>query len=52
MDRTINIVQVGVGSWGKNLLRNFYNHPQIKLKAVCDINEKELANVKPALGSI
>ena len=40
------MVQIGVGSWGKNLLRNFYNHPQVNLKKVCDISDDVLTRVK------
>ena len=47
MDNTkIGMVQIGVGNWGKNLLRNFYNHPQIELKAVCDVNADTLSRLK------
>jgi len=46
MNQKVNIVQVGVGNWGKNLLRNFYSHPKVNLKAVCDINDDTLAKVK------
>lgn len=45
MDK-IGMVQIGVGNWGKNLLRNFYNHPQIEMKAVCDVNPDTLARIK------
>jgi predicted dehydrogenase len=46
MNQTINLVQIGVGNWGKNLLRNFYNHPQVNLKAVCDVSDDVLTRVK------
>ncbi|MDH7599229.1 MAG: Gfo/Idh/MocA family oxidoreductase [Sedimentisphaerales bacterium] len=42
----INIAVVGVGSWGKNLVRNFATAPRCNLKYVCDINEKTLAAQK------
>jgi len=45
-NKKIGMVQIGVGNWGKNLLRNFYNHPQVDLKTVCDVNEETLARVK------
>ncbi len=46
MEQTVNIVQIGAGNWGKNLLRNFYNHPQVNLKAVCDSSDAVLNRVK------
>ena len=36
MDKTINIAQVGVGYWGKNLLRNFAGLPHVNVVAACD----------------
>lgn len=44
---TITIGQIGVGNWGKNILRTFYNHPQIRVKHVCELNpdtQKRIAN--------
>ncbi len=35
-DRTIGIAQVGVGYWGKNLLRNFAGLPGVEVLAACD----------------
>lgn len=32
----INLAQIGLGRWGPNLFRNFYDHPQVDLKLVCD----------------
>lgn len=46
MDQKINVVQVGVGNWGKNLLRNFYNNPHVHVKAVCDSSDAVLNRVK------
>ena len=46
MSDKINVVQVGVGNWGKNLLRNFYNHPQVTVKTVCDGSDDVLKRVK------
>lgn len=42
MDR-INLACVGVGYWGKNLVRNFYDLPGSRLKACCDLNPDLLA---------
>lgn len=44
MDK-IQIGQIGVGNWGKNLLRNFFNNPQIKINRVCDLNSNILNRI-------
>jgi len=38
----INVGVVGVGGWGKNLARNYYQMPDANLKYVCDLDEKKL----------
>ena len=35
-ERTVRIAQVGVGYWGKNLLRNFAGLPGVEVVLVCD----------------
>ncbi|MDD5599685.1 MAG: Gfo/Idh/MocA family oxidoreductase, partial [Victivallaceae bacterium] len=32
----VNMGIIGLGHWGPNLLRNFCNHPDVNVKAVCD----------------
>ncbi|HMB93274.1 MAG TPA: Gfo/Idh/MocA family oxidoreductase [Rhodothermales bacterium] len=44
-DRTINIAQVGVGYWGKNLLRNFAGLPHVNVVAACDQQADVLEHV-------
>jgi len=39
MSKSLTMAQIGVGNWGKNLLRNFYIHSQVNLKYVCDTSE-------------
>ena len=34
----ITVAQIGVGNWGKNILRTFYNHPQCVVKQICELN--------------
>lgn len=34
-----------MGSWGKNLLRNFYNLPQVQVPIVCDSDKKILTRL-------
>lgn len=38
-----NIGIVGIGDWGKNLLRNFYNLSAGKLTLACDADDKRLS---------
>ncbi|MFQ5823059.1 MAG: Gfo/Idh/MocA family protein [bacterium] len=38
----IQLAQIGVGYWGKNLLRNFYSQPQACVKKICDLNKNVL----------
>jgi len=32
----LKIGMIGLGHWGPNLLRNFYEHPEVSLEIVCD----------------
>jgi len=41
----VNVGCVGVGGWGKNLVRNYYQIPDANLKYVCDLDESKLANL-------
>lgn len=38
-------MQIGVGNWGKNILRNFYNNPQIQIPIVCDTDQKVISGI-------
>ena len=38
-------MQIGVGNWGKNILRNFYNHPRVEIPIVCDSDEKVVSRI-------
>jgi len=38
----LNVAVVGVGNWGKNLVRNFTTAKRCNLKYVCDLNENLL----------
>jgi predicted dehydrogenase len=42
----LNVVVVGAGYWGKNLVRNFATAPRCRLKYVCDLNEELLLRQK------
>lgn len=40
---SLGIVILGVGRWGKHLVRNFASHPQAHLVAIVDPHEEQLA---------
>jgi predicted dehydrogenase len=42
----LNVVVVGAGYWGKNLVRNFATAQRCRLKYVCDLNEELLSRQK------
>ncbi len=46
MNNQITIAILGVGRWGVHLLRNFLEHPQVRIGAVVDPNSERLAEVK------
>ncbi|MDZ8051718.1 MAG: Gfo/Idh/MocA family protein [Aulosira sp. ZfuVER01] len=46
MNNQITIAVLGVGRWGVHLLRNFLEHPQVRIGAVVDPNPERLAAVK------
>jgi predicted dehydrogenase len=43
-----NIAIIGIGDWGRNLLRNFYNLSSGRLVLACDSDEKKLAAARSA----
>jgi predicted dehydrogenase len=38
----VTVAVVGVGGWGKNLARNYYEIPDARLKYICDLDQKKL----------
>jgi predicted dehydrogenase len=48
----INLAQIGIGYWGPNLLRNFYNLDEVAVKKVIDINPASLEYMKKNYKSI
>jgi predicted dehydrogenase len=44
--RTVTIAQIGVGNWGRALLRNFSSLEGVCVKAVCDLNPEMLQKVR------
>jgi predicted dehydrogenase len=46
MNNQITIAVLGVGRWGVHLLRNFLEHPDVRIGAVVDPNPERLAAIK------
>jgi predicted dehydrogenase len=42
----IEVAVVGVGGWGKNLVRNYFQNTGCHLKAICDLDEGKLRQVQ------
>lgn len=42
----VNIAQIGIGRWGKNILRNLTQLPNTKLVTVCDLDPKNIEAAK------
>jgi len=41
----VNVAQIGLGAWGRNLLRTFYNIPDARLKLGCDLSAEQLSRM-------
>lgn len=46
MKKPLTIAIVGFGYWGPNLVRNFRSIPECRLKAVCDLSESRLKQMR------
>jgi predicted dehydrogenase len=49
---TVKVGQIGLGAWGKNLLRTFYNFQGVTVTRACDVDAvqiKKLANSFPTV---
>jgi len=42
----LNVAVVGVGGWGKNLARNYFQIPDCSLKYICDLSPKRLEDLQ------
>lgn len=42
----IEVAVVGVGGWGKNLARNYYQLPEANLRYICDLDSDKLASMQ------
>ena len=45
MDK-IKVGVIGLGYWGPNLVRNFYQHPQAEVIGICDLSSDNIVKVK------
>jgi Predicted dehydrogenases and related proteins len=45
----ITVAVVGVGGWGKNLARNYYEIPDCRLKYICDLDSTKLSAIAARL---
>ena len=41
--KTVEVAVVGIGGWGKNLARNYFQIADANLRYVCDLDEQKLA---------
>ncbi len=46
MAEKINVAVAGCGYWGPNLIRNFYQNPEVNLKKLCDLSQDRLNTMK------
>jgi predicted dehydrogenase len=42
----IHVAVVGVGGWGKNLARTYYQIPECSLKYICDLDQQKLEQLR------
>jgi predicted dehydrogenase len=42
---SVNIGQIGLGAWGKNLLRTFSGFANVTVKTVCDLDQAQLSKI-------
>ncbi|MBL7109973.1 MAG: Gfo/Idh/MocA family oxidoreductase [Candidatus Marinimicrobia bacterium] len=48
----INVVQIGCGYWGPNLLRNLMAHPEVEVSGVIDINRRVIQRLEDKYPSL
>jgi predicted dehydrogenase len=52
MSKNISVAIVGVGYWGPNLLRNFFQLDNVDVPVVCDLKEENLEKIKKSYPNI
>jgi len=50
--KIVNTAMIGVGNWGKNLVRNFAELSDSNLMICCDLDEKKLNKIKKTLPKV
>lgn len=51
-DRLIGVGVIGTGGVGEKLLRTFHQHPEVEVRAICDVNQERLAQLSQELSSV
>jgi len=46
VEKVIEVAVIGVGGWGKNLARNYYQLPEANLRYTCDLDADKLEAVR------
>ena len=49
---SVNIGQIGLGAWGKNLLRTFNSFSDVCLKTACDLDSRQLSKIRGSFPGI
>jgi predicted dehydrogenase len=44
--KMVQVAVAGVGGWGKNLARNYFQIPECSLKYICDLDQKKLEQLR------
>lgn len=48
----MNVGVIGLGYWGPNIVRNFLNHEQVNKVVCCDLDEKQLNNIRRKFSNV
>lgn len=48
----LNVAIIGVGDWGRNLVRNFYEIEKVNLKVCCDLDMNALEKIREKYRSV
>lgn len=43
--KQLSVAVIGIGHWGPNVVRNFVNHPRVRLMYVCDVDKEAFERV-------
>ncbi len=48
----LNVAVIGCGYWGPNLIRNFTQFPNVRMKTACDLNKERLRHISQLYPSV